>query len=391
MGTTTEDFVTLSRRIGCKTGGIRSSVLSVAAQGTENPSAWLFLRGKSTAAQSGDLLAILRDVLLTANLDNHERLRQIVLEEKSTQEAGLAPGGHRLATMRLKAHLSRADWVAEQMSGVTYLLFLHSLADQIEHDWASVSAGLEVVRTHLISRANLYVNLTLDGASYRALQPALSDFLLQLPANTASAAPWVPAIAPAPEGLTFPAQVNYVAKGANLFGLGIKPHGSILVVANMILTTWLWERIRVQGGAYFGLCNFDYRSGAFTYVSYRDPNLLATIDVYDQTADFLRELNLNADEVTKAIIGVIGEMDNYQLPEAKGFTSLTRFLAGETEASRQQLRNEVLATTVADVKAFAEVLDLVKQNGQVVVLGSEQAITTANAQRQLGLHVTKLL
>jgi len=292
---------------------------------------------------------------------------------------------------RLKARFSQSDWASEQMGGLTYLFFLRSLAEQIDKDWFGVLANLETIRGYLINRANALVNITLDRANYQSIQPALADFLLQLPARSTLQATWTMEAPTAPEGLTMPAQVNYVAKGTNLYKLGYKLSGSALVITNLLRTTWLWERVRVQGGAYGGFCTFDHRSGTFTFVSYRDPNLLATMDVYDKTGDFLREMNLTDDEVAKAIIGVIGELDDYQLPDAKGFTSLSRTLAGDTEEGRQKLRDEVLATSVADIKAFADVLDLVKANGQVVVLGSEQAITAANTERQMGMQVIRAL
>ena len=391
LGTEAEDFVKLSRRIGRKTGGIRSANFTSAVQRSSDAAAWLFLRGKATVAQTPDLLVILRDVLLTAKLDNRDRFRQIVLEEKAGQEAGLTPGGHRVANSRLKARFSLADWAGEQMGGLTYLFFLRKLAEQIDQDWAGVLGKLEAVRGYLINRSNALVNLTLDGVNTQVIQPALADFLGQLPVKATAQLAWTPDIVAAPEGLTIPAQVNYVAKGANLYKLGYQFHGSLLVISNMLRTTWLWERVRVQGGAYGGFCTFDHRSGTFTYVSYRDPNLLATLNNYDQTADFLRDIDLPQEEVTKSIIGVIGELDDYQLPDAKGFTSLGRMLAGDTEAGRQKLRDEVLATSAADFRAFAGVLDLVKQNGQVVVLGSEQAITAANSERQLGMQITRAL
>ncbi|HEY3341968.1 MAG TPA: peptidase M16, partial [Anaerolineae bacterium] len=195
----------------------------------------------------------------------------------------------------------------------------------------------------------------------------------------------------AAEGLTIPAQVNYVGKGANLYKLGYQLNGSVLVTNNLLRTTWLWERVRVQGGAYGGFCLFDHRSGTFTFVSYRDPNLLGTLETYDATAEFLRTLELSDDEVTKSIIGTIGDLDQYQLPDAKGYTSMLRYLAGDTEADRQRMRDEILSTTAKDMRAFAEMLELVKTKGVVVVLGSEQSIEKANLDTKLGLQVTKVL
>ncbi|MCL4504843.1 MAG: insulinase family protein [Chloroflexi bacterium] len=391
LGTQSEDFVKLSQRIGRKTGGIRSASYTATVQHTPDAAAWLFLRGKATVAQSGEMLNILKDVLLTAKLDNRERFRQIVLEEKAGQEAGLAPGGHRVVNMRLRSRFSQADWAGEQIGGLSYLFFLRRLAEQIDTDWPAVLANLESMRDCLLSRGNALVNITLDRANWETVQPALADFVAQLPAAPAAMIAWTYEAAAAPEGLTIPAQVNYVGKGANLYKFGYRLHGSILVISNLLRTTWLWERVRVQGGAYGGFCLFDHRSGAFSFVSYRDPNLLGTLDNYDNAGAFLREVELSEDEVTKSIIGVIGELDDYQLPDARGYTSMLRLLSGDTEEGRQRLRDEVLATTAADIRAFADVLELLKQNGQVVVLGSEQAINAANTERPLGLQVSRAL
>jgi Zn-dependent M16 (insulinase) family peptidase len=115
-----------------------------------------------------------------------------------------------------------------------------------------------------------------------------------------------------------------------------------------------------------------------TYLSYRDPNFASTLDTYDHTADFLRSLELSDDELTKSIIGAIGALDTYQLPDAKGYTSMVRYLVGRTDTERQQYRNEVLSTTIADFKALADVLEQLNKNGHVVVLGSSETIADAN-------------
>jgi Zn-dependent M16 (insulinase) family peptidase len=163
------------------------------------------------------------------------------------------------------------------------------------------------------------------------------------------------------------------------------------VIAKYLRTTWLWEKIRVQGGAYGGFCVFDQRSGGFTFLSYRDPNLVATLDVYDQASRFLREADLSEAELTRSIIGTIGEVDAYQLPDAKGYTSMLRYLAGDTDEIRQRTREEILATSAADFHTFADALDQVSDRGVVVVLGSQPAIEAANTTRPGWLDVSKVL
>ena len=152
----------------------------------------------------------------------------------------------------------------------------------------------------------------------------------------------------------------------------------------------MWDKIRVQGGAYGGSSSFDPFSGSFAFTSYRDPNLLATLANYDGAAAFLRQ-PVGEQDLTRSIIGVIGAIDTYRLPDAKGFVSLLRELADDTEAARQQRRDEVLGATRQDFLALAAALDQVARHGEVVVLGSETAIRAANEERGAFLEVTKVL
>ena len=391
LGTETEDYVKLSQRIGRTTGGIWPSRFTSAVLGTERGTAWTFWRGKATVAQAGDLLAILHDVLLTARLDNHERFRQLVLEEKASQEAELVPAGHLVVRSRLQSRFGEADWAAEQMGGISYLSFLRQLAEQVGNDWPSVLEKLETIRQWLINRHSMICNVTVDGPHWQQFEPTLAEFLSTLPATPPALNHWSPSYETTDEGLVIPAQVNYVGKGANLYKLGYKAHGSIVPILNYLQTTWLWERIRVHGGAYGGFAMFDRRSGIFTYLSYRDPNLLGTLDNYDQTGQFLRHLELSDDELEKAIIGAIGLVDTYLLPDAKGHTSMTRYLVGETDEDRQRMRDEILSTTQEDFRRFGEVLEQVNTQGAVVVLGSQEAIDQANAAKGDWLRVVKVM
>jgi Zn-dependent M16 (insulinase) family peptidase len=191
------------------------------------------------------------------------------------------------------------------------------------------------------------------------------------------------------EALPIPASVNYVGKGANIYRLGFRPSGGAHVVVKYLRTTWLWDKVRVQGGAYGGFCTLDHRSGNFTFLSYRDPNLLETLDIYDETPAFLKRAEPDESELTRNIIGTIGDIDAYQLPDAKGFTSMQRYLAGDD--IRQRRRDEILGASVADFRAFADALAELTACGQVVVLGSEQAIQAANARRSGFLHVAEVV
>ena len=390
IGTESESFVKLSQRIGRKTGGIYPTTSISNKRKSDEASAWFFLRGKSTMDQTPDMLAIMKDVLLTVKLDNQERFRQMVLESKAQVEAGLIPGGHRVVNTRLGSFFSEGGWANEQMSGVSYLFFLRELAEAVDNDWPSVLAKLEEVRRILINRKAMVCNVTLDAENWATFAPSLYQFIGAMPEHDAPLAKWDWEKTAVSEGLTIPAQVNYVGKGTNIYKLGYERHGSISVINNYLRTSYLWEKVRVQGGAYGAFITFGSQSGVLSYLSYRDPNLMGTLENYDNTPQFLRN-GIHEDELVKSIIGAVSSMDGYQLPDAKGYSSMIRHLTNVTDEYRQQVREEVLSTTKADFVALADVLEKVKDNSTVVVLGSSDAINAANDELDEKMTVTKVM
>ena len=391
MGTEREDYVKLSQRIGRKTGGIGYTTYVSPMLTNPGGATWLFLSGKSTMTQAPELLAIMLDMLQTVKLDNPQRFKQIVLKTKARLESSLIPGGHQYVGGRLRAAFSTAGWVEEQLDGVESLFFIRKLAEQVDSDWPGVLAQLEAVKRLLVDRSRLIADVTLDGDNWAIFRPQLEEFIGALPVGGSEPAQWTPGVLPAHEGLTMPAQVNYVGKGARLYDLGYTYDGSIHVITNFIRTGWLWDQIRAKGGAYGAFCSFGKQSGVLTFLSYRDPNLLGTLANYDATAQFLRSVEIDESELTKNIIGAISDIDGYQLPDAKGWSSLVRYLVGETDEARQQMRDQVLSTTAEDFREFADVLTAAAEQARVVVLGAGEAIEHANGQLSPPLQVTPLM
>jgi presequence protease len=385
------DFVTLTQDIGRTTGGIRRSAFALAESGSDRAQTWLFLRSKATPERIGDLAALLRDILMSPHLRNRERIHQLVLEQKATVEARVVPAGSRIARLRLAASLHQAGLAEERMFGVSYLAFLRDLAQRLGSDWATIASTLERIRKTLVNRTTMLVNVTADAAALKRVEPDLVRLLGELPiASPAPERSWTTDDRRG-EGLTIPAKVNYVVKGANLSQLGFAANGSMHVVKSYLDINWLWHKVRVQGGAYGGGCVLDRRSGLFAFYSYRDPGLLATLDVFDASAAFLSSAGISPSELERCIIGTIGEIEPYRLPDAKGFAAMQSHLVGDTDAVRQRVRDEVLSTTVADVRAFATAAAEIARRGHVVVIGSKASIESANAERPGLLAVAKLL
>jgi hypothetical protein len=268
---------------------------------------------------------------------------------------------------------------------------VRQLIEKIDMDWDGIVAVLQQIRTTLVNQSNMVFNVTLDAAGWQSIQSDIQSFIGSLPDQSLKEQSWQTALNGTFEGLTIPSQVNFVGKGANLYELGYRQHGSINVISQYLRSTWLWEKVRVQGGAYGGFCTFDRLSGIFTFLSYRDPNLLGTLEKFDQTVDFLRKLELSDAELTKSLIGSIGELDAYQLPDAKGHTAMLRYLLNISDVERQAFRDELLQTNAAHFHAFANVLDRFNQAASVIVLGSGEAIQKANQEKPAFLQVEKIM
>jgi len=168
--------------------------------------------------------------------------------------------------------------------------------------------------------------------------------------------------------------VQFVGKGANLFELGMEYSGKFDVLNSVLRTCFLWDRVRVQGGAYGSQSSFDSYSGDYGLVSYRDPNLTETLDIYDQIADYIENFNVSEKELTKILIGCVGRLDPPMTADRKGSASMVEYLTGKTYELKQKRRDELLSTRLEDIKSFAVLFRKIKESGNICVLGNDEKI-----------------
>ena len=362
MGNKKRDFAELGMHMAAKTGGLQADSLFLTNRADQGTFPGFSVSGKATRDKADDLAAIFREVLLETDFDDQARFAQMVLEEKARQEQGMIPAGHSVVALRLAATMSQAAHLSELTGGVSYLDYLRDLSGRVEKDWGSILAELETLRSRLISREGLSLNLICRQEDFSICRDALGSLLEALPGKASDETPFarLPPAAFSPrradEALILPAQVNYVGQGVNLYELGYKYHGSIHVALKYLRTGYLWEEIRVKGGAYGAMANFDRMSGVLCLVSYRDPNVENTLNVYSRVGEHLKRLSFDAGELDRSIIGAIGELDTHLLPDAKGSASFSRLLTGDTDEARQKMREEILSTTLEDFHALGEAL-----------------------------------
>jgi Zn-dependent M16 (insulinase) family peptidase len=386
MGTQNESFASLSQRIAQQTGGIYASPILAAPEESTESASRLFLRSKCCACRTEELFSILADILFLPAFDNIKRFKEILLEQKADMESSIVPSGHTAVLSRMKAHWHEASRAAEAMGGVDALFFHRDIEKRADDEWPQIVARIQGILQKMLA-GGLVINVTADAKDRPAISQTLKKFLSQFPtAGKQASKKWTfEADLPQSEALLAPSRVNYVGAGINLRDRGYVYDGSALVITKYLRTAWLWEKIRVQGGAYGAVCTFEPSCGTLAFASYRDPNLLDTLDAYAQTGDFLKNVEIDNDELTRALIGAIGGIDAYRLPDAKGYSDTLRWLTGLTDEKRQQRRNEVLATTAEDFHRFGEFLSM--DNAVTSILGSEESIKATHMKFDQSIKV----
>ncbi|CAK7030841.1 MAG: hypothetical protein DELT_02781 [Desulfovibrio sp.] len=382
MGTAKRDFIGLNMAIASKTGGLDASAAFMTARETRAPIPRLAVSGKAAPDTINDLFALMTEIILDADFDQHERFLRMVLEEKARVEHGLVPSGHSFVSLRLRAAQSATGMLEERTGGVSYLLYLRDLAERAAKDWNGVRTDLQNLAAAIFAQNNLDWNVTSEDTYREALVTQAQSLAARLPETAATPANplvFAPMTLPEKEGLLLPAQVNYVGLGGNLYDAGYTYHGSVHVILKQLRTGFLWEKVRVQGGAYGAFCAFDRMAGAFVLASYRDPNVRNTIDVFSRVAEHLSGITLSRRERDAAVIGAMGEVDAYLLPDAKGSASFVRHLAGDTPELRQRMRDEIFATTEDHFRAFGKTLANALGNGRICVLGGDTLVKETQA------------
>lgn len=332
------------------------------------------LKGKAFHDRLGDAMRLSAEMLLTSDFSDEKRLREVLAEMKSHMQSVLISSGHTVASQRALSYVSRSAALQERLNGMD----LYRLVERLTADWEANRKSLGEKLTRLCRAIFRPENLLLDfiaaeESQYERFLKEAEGLKAQLFADALPAGPVTVRPARKDEGYLSASQVQYVCRAGNFLNKGFAYTGALRILRSIMNNDYLWNNIRVRGGAYGCMCNFG-KSGEAFFVSYRDPNLGKTIEVYEAAPAFVEQLSMDERAMTQAIIGTISDMDLPMNPAAKGLRALSLYLTNQTEAELQEERDQVLDAQPEDIRALAGHVRAFLSDGCLCVVGNEKKI-----------------
>ncbi|MEK5181064.1 insulinase family protein [Paenibacillus odorifer] len=374
METASYSIEELTSEIGIKTGGIhfKNEIFGAAKDTGASYQPKFTAQVKVMAGHIGESLDLLRELLYTSALDNLTKLQEIVRREASQMESVLNQKGNEIAASRLMSYFSDMGAYQEQQGGVAYYRFIRELAEKIDQQGAEVADTLKDICTVLFNKQNLVISVTGTPDLYEEFAANVAK--LEIQDRPVVNKPKITAQGHADnEGFMSSSQVQYVVKGYDFNKLGFTYSGKMQVLKKIMSLTYLWNAVRVKGGAYGGSLMLR-RDGILMFTSYRDPNLQETLEVYDQAYRFTEGYEADADEMTKAIIGTLSMLDQPLSPSAQGRRADRHYFEQVTGAELQQERDEILSTTPEDIRQYTDLLKAVTEQNYFTVVGNESKL-----------------
>lgn len=364
----------LSDEINIHTGGIGSSLSHYThIQDTGHPFTVFSIQGKALYQKLGDMIRLMTEILRESNLEDDKRLAEIVGQLRSRAQMRLISGGHSAAVNRCISYFEPEAYLGELTGGIGFYHFLEELDQNFEQRKDEMKARLKKVMGQVFTRENLMFSYTADESGYEAILPHLKTLMDALPHGETKKAERRYPNERKNEGFQTSSQVQYVARCGNFKEGGHAYTGAMRILQVIMNYDYLWIQLRVKGGAY-GCMSGLSRDGEGYFVSYRDPNLRRTNEVYDKIPEYLRTFTVSDRDMTKYIIGTISDMDTPLTPSGKGTRGLNAWLSGVTYEMLQRERDEVLQADQEAIRQLAGPVEEILKQNYLCVVGNERKI-----------------
>ena len=377
----------LFNEINIHTGGIKAVVNTYTnANQMDEYKIMLEIRSKALYEKRDKALELMKEIILTSKFDDTKRLYEIIAESKSRMQATMTGAGHSLALLRTLSYFSPTAAVSEQISGIPQYRLLENLEKNFNDKKDELVQNLKELSECIFKAENLLVDYTATGEGYPGLEQAVRDLKAELFTGNTEGEGFVPELIRKNEAFMTAGQVQYVCRAGNFIAKGLPYTGALKVLKVMMGYDYLWNNVRVKGGAYGCMCNF-YKNGDAYFVSYRDPNLDRTIDVYEKAAEYIKNVQLDERTVTQFIIGAVSELDTPMTPATRGSYSLGGYLTGLSMERVQKERDELLATTQEELQGLYKYVQAFMEEDNLCVVGNGEKI---KENKELFMNVDQL-
>ena len=316
---------------------------------------------------------ILSEIFTESVLDDEKRLREILNEAKSKAQMKLMSSGHTIAVSRAASYFSASSYFNDLTGGIGFYQYLEKWVRDFDAEKTNLIAGLKRVIGMLLTVENMTVSYTADGEGFSYLPSAMKQLTDHLPQGGGSIYPFEAPRGNRNEGFTSSSKVNYVARCGTFAGSSFAYTGALRILKVMLSYDYLWINIRVKGGAY-GCMSGISRSGEGYFVSYRDPNVKESDEIYMGIPEYLETFDADERDMTKYVIGTISDIDLPQTPSMKGSRGLSAWYSGITDEMLKKERMQILDVTVEDIRSLSGIVREVLKTGAVCVVGNEDKI-----------------
>lgn len=318
-------------------------------------------------------LELMEQMLLTSDFTDTKRLGELVAQIKARLQANLSSSGHLVAAMRSMSSFSRYALYQDELKGVAFYRSICRIEKALSESPKSVSDKLAAIARKLFARNRMLISFTGNNEAYGNAKPSLEKVIAGFDKMSAVGNQAEVHFNTAKEAFIDASQIQYVAKTGDFICEGYEYTGALRLLRIILSYDYLWINVRVKGGAY-GCMNTFLRSGESYFVSYRDPNLSDTLDVYDRIPEYIKSFSPDERDMTKYIIGTFSALDTPMNPEAKGSRSLSAYLEGITYEQIQKERNEILNAQPEDIRRLADLVEAVLKKDSICVIGNENMI-----------------
>ena len=317
---------------------------------------------------------MIREIIYTSNLKDRKRMYELICMIKSRLQMAMMSSGHAVAMKRAASGVSRPDMIYEKISGIDFYRVIESLEKDFDNRFDSLGEKLVNVSQRIFTSENIRLfDYIAEKDAYDSFADEVAEFIKDAPDRHYDRASYDFKPVRISEGYKTSAKVQYVAKVGSYRDKDLPYTGALKVLKTIMGYDYLWNQVRVVGGAYGCFGTFT-RTGKVSFGSYRDPNLKRTLDIYDAAADYLENFEASERDMTKYILGTVSDLDFPLSPSAKGTQSKDAYLCNDSFEKIQKERDEILGCTSADIRALAAYVRKMKETASICVLGGEEEI-----------------